>query len=259
MNILFIGDIVGSQGRAIVQSLLPVYKDKYNIDVVIANAENAAHGKGITPKIATHLFEIGVDVITMGNHSYAKRDVYDIDENAPIVFPGNMSGNLAHKHTYVLEKNGIHLAISNVYGSVFMDNVDHNPFDLMQKILCEVEAHAHIVDFHGEATAEKQAFLHYFKEDVSAIVGTHTHIQTADEDVFDGCAYISDVGMCGPYESILGRDIEEALAKVVENKTTHYKPSKNPAIFNAVVITLDDHYRSSTIKRISVRPTEKAH
>lgn len=256
MNVLFIGDIVGSQGRAIVQSLLPVYKEKYAIDLVIANGENAAHGKGITPKIVNQFLSWGIDVITLGNHAYAKREVLELSEDLPVVFPGNMEGKFSNRHTIVLHVSGIKVAISNVYGSVFMDNATGSPFDLMQEILLEHHDCAHIVDFHGEATAEKQIFMHYFKEDVSAILGTHTHVQTADEDIFSGCGYISDVGMCGAYESILGRDTQEALSKVVENQNTHYKPSNMPPMFCAVAFTINDDYKTTSIERIMVKPTE---
>lgn len=255
MNVLFIGDIVGSQGRAIVQSLLPIYKEKYDVDLVIANGENAAHGKGITNKIAKQFLSWGIDVITLGNHAYAKREVYNLDSDLPVLFPGNMEGRFASNHTIVLQVKGIKVAISNVYGSVFMDNVSGSPFDLMQQILLEYPDCAHIVDFHGEATAEKQLFLHYFKDDVSAILGTHTHVQTADEDIFNGCGYISDVGMCGAYESILGRDVEEALSRVVENNHTHYKPSDKAPMFCGVLLRINQEYKTTNIERIMVKPT----
>lgn len=257
MNILFIGDIVGASGRKVVGECLPYYRDMYDIDLVIANGENAAHGKGLTPKVVDQLLALGIDVLTLGNHAYAKKDVYLLDGKLPICFPGNMSGRFSDRHTYVLEKDGFKLAVSSVYGAVFMDNVAYSPFELMDDILNKYPEHMHIVDFHGEATAEKQVFMHYYKDKVAAIVGTHTHVQTADHDIFNGCAYISDVGMCGGYQSILGRDLAEATAKMVHQESTYYKPSNNPAIFSGVVMSFDSNQRAQSIQRIFKKPSQK--
>ena len=256
MKLLFIGDIVGAVGRHIVAQRLPYYKSLYEVDFVVANGENAAHGKGLTKKVVNQLLASGIDVITLGNHSYSKKDVYDLDTALPLCFPGNMVGRFQDRHTVVLEKGDIKFAISSVYGAVFMDNVDFSPFIMMDRILKQYPDHAHIIDFHGEATAEKQAFMHYYKDQVSAVLGTHTHVQTVDADVFNGCAYISDVGMCGGYISILGRDLEEALDMIVHQKQTHYKPASSPALFSGVIIDFDENMRAVSIERIYEKPSE---
>jgi metallophosphoesterase (TIGR00282 family) len=256
MKILFIGDIVGSPGRAIVGSLLPILKEKHAIDFVIANGENAAHGKGITNKIAKYFLDIGIDVITMGNHAYAKREVNDLDPDMPIVFPANLQGPFSHRHTIIKNHKQTKIAISNLCGSAFMDNIIKNPFDVMEDILDVVDADIRIVDFHSEATAEKKVFVHHFANQVAAVIGTHTHVQTADEQIIGNTAFITDVGMCGSYESVLGRDIQEAIEKMVFQKKTHYIPSKMPAMFNGVILTFDPWMQPSKIERINLKPNE---
>jgi calcineurin-like phosphoesterase len=126
----------------------------------------------------------------------------------------------------------------------------------MERILSEVEADIHVVDFHGETTAEKKAFVYEFKNKVSAVLGTHTHVQTADNQIIDGCAFISDVGMCGAYQSILGRDINEALAKMIRSEDTHYKVSNNPALLSGVIMKFNKSFRATSIERIYIKPEE---
>ncbi len=257
MKILFIGDVVGSPGRAIVGSLLPALKKQYDIDFVIANGENAAHGKGITNKIANYFVSIGIDVITLGNHAYAKREVHALDVGLPIVFPANLSGNYQDQHTLKITHQGVDIAVSNLCGSAFMDNVTESPFDAMDKILLNTKADIHIVDFHGEATAEKKAFAYHYANTVSAIIGTHTHVQTADEQIINNTIFITDVGMCGSYQSILGRDIEEAINKMVYHENTHYKPSKQPALFSGLIMSFDDQFNPVKVERLYLKPNEK--
>jgi 2',3'-cyclic-nucleotide 2'-phosphodiesterase len=256
MKILFIGDVVGSPGRAIVGSLLPVLKKQYDIDFIIANGENAAHGKGITNKIANFFVNLGIDVITLGNHAYAKREVHGLDAGLPIVFPANLKGPYQHQHTYIVTHQGVTIAVSNLCGSAFMDNITESPFDAMDKILLKVKADIHVVDFHGEATAEKKAFAYHYANTVSAIIGTHTHVQTADEQIINNTIFITDVGMCGSYQSILGRDIEEAINKMVYHENTHYKPSSNPALFCGLVMTFNEQHMPVDVTRLYLKPSE---
>lgn len=254
---MFIGDIVGSPGRAIVGSLLPILRKEHRIDMVIANGENAAHGKGITNKIARYFVDIGIDVITLGNHAYAKREVRDLDETLPVVFPANLIGPQKHRHTINVTVQDVKVAISNLCGIAFMDNIDQDPFTTMDEILNTTKADIHIVDLHAEATAEKKVFAHHYADRLSAVIGTHTHVQTADEQIIDHEAFfITDVGMCGPYNSILGRDIDEAIQKMVFDQKTHYTPSMQPAMFNAVIMTFDDDHVPVQIERLYLKPNE---
>ncbi|MEG0329571.1 MAG: TIGR00282 family metallophosphoesterase [Longicatena sp.] len=256
MNILCIGDIVGSVGRSVVREQLPALKEKYQIDLVVANGENAAHGKGITRKIYNQLLSYGIDVIAMGNHTFSKNDIYQfIDEADKMVRPANMDPVEYGQHTLVVDVNGKRVAISNLSGEVWMNNVIDSPFFCMEDILQDVEADIHIVDFHGEVTSEKIAFTYQFASRVQIVVGTHTHVQTADERIVYGCAAISDLGMCGAYTSVLGRDVEEILTRFTSDEKTKFKIAEGPGIFCGVVVTIDETTNRAThIERIQIRP-----
>ncbi len=182
MNVLFIGDIVGKAGRLCVKEQLPKLKEQYHPDLIIANGENAAHGKGITKRIYTELLDQGIDMITMGNHTFSKNDIYTfIHEADRMVRPANMEPLHYGVSTRVLEVKGMRVAISNLCGETFMNNVVESPFTCMERILENVKADLHFVDLHGETTSEKMAFTYHFAGRVHAVVGTHTHVQTADE------------------------------------------------------------------------------
>ena len=254
MKILFIGDIVSRPGRNVLSKHLNKLQEDYNIDFTIVNAENAAHGKGLTPKIFRQIIGFGVDVITLGNHAYAKEEIFEIINDEKIVRPINLVTSKMGKGYRTFDVLGKKVLVGNVCGEAFMHNVDPNPFIASQEFV-DAEADIKIIDLHGEATAEKIAFMHHFKNDLTAIFGTHTHVQTADEDVFNGCAYITDVGMSGPYESVIGRDIEEVVSRFVEDKQTYYKVSKNEAVLCGVVVEIDDNTnRAISIERIQIRP-----
>ena len=250
MNVLFIGDVVGRPGRRILKAKLPGLIKQYDIDLTIVNGENAAHGKGITKKLYDELIRAGADVITLGNHAFSKRELLDdINELSHLIRPANLQPTDIGQSTKVMTVKGYKVAISSIMGEVFMNNVSESPYDAMAYILNTVDVDYHIVDFHGEATAEKQTFLHLFKKQCAVIVGTHTHVQTADEAIFDGCAYISDVGMCGVIESILGRDVEEVIDRTLYGHRTHYTIANGPAMLNGVVIKLE-HQMATHIQRI---------
>lgn len=254
MKILFVGDVVGRPGRrALEHNLSGIIKD-YNIDFTIVNGENSAHGKGITTKIFNGILSYGADVITMGNHTYAKADIYEIIADEKLVVPMNMEMPKDAKGYREFKFNDKKIIVANVCTEAFMHNVTIKTIDAFNE-LKSLDADIKIVDLHGEATAEKITYMHLFKNDFTAILGTHTHIQTADEDIFNGCAYISDVGMCGSYESIIGRDIEEVVNRMIHDEVTHYTVSKNPAVFCAVVIEVDDiSNQAVSIERIQIRP-----
>lgn len=254
MNILFVGDVVGRPGRAVLREHLANIISENEIDFTIVNGENSAHGKGITPKIFLELISYGADVITMGNHTYSKAGIYEIIEDDQLLVPMNMEMPTGAQgyHTYKVKDKEI--LVANICTKAFMKNVLEDPFETTKEIVA-AKADIKFVDLHGEATAEKVSYLHYFKNDLTAIIGTHTHVQTADEDVFNGCAYITDAGMCGAYESIIGRDIDEVHSQMIENKHTHYTVSKNEAVLCAVVINIcDETNRAKLIKRIQIRP-----
>ena len=254
MNILFVGDVVGRPGRrALANNLQNVIK-QYNVDFTIVNGENSAHGKGITDKIFEELISYGADVITMGNHTYAKAEIYNIIDRPQLIVPINMEMPKDAQGYHVFDVLDKKVMVANVCTEAFMNNVIKKPFDVTND-LKEVVSDIKIIDLHGEATAEKVAYLHYFKNDFTGIFGTHTHVQTADEDVFNGCAYISDVGMCGAYESIIGRDIDEVISQIVDSKRTHYTVAKGEPLFSAVVVEIcDETNQAINIERIQIRP-----
>lgn len=253
IRILYLGDIVGSSGRRVIKQQLAMIKSQYDIDLTIANAENAAHGKGITKKIYYQLCDIGIDLFTMGNHTYAKKDIYQILETIDnMAVPQNIEEVAGVGTIYTTIKNK-KIAITNVMGEIFMYGTTKSPFMYMKELLSQVTADIHIVDIHAEATSEKIAFGYAFKDYLTAVVGTHTHVQTADEKVIDGCGYISDLGMCGTYHSVLGRDIEEILSRFFQKEKQPYKIAEGQAILQGVILTIDeDTNRCSSIERIQI-------
>lgn len=258
MKILFLGDIVAKSGRNAVMEQLPKLQKEYGIDFTIVNAENAAHGKGITAKIYRALKASGVDVITLGNHAFSKECIIkDMDDFEDMVRPINMEPYTAGYKFVVRQCKGHKIAVVNVLGKVFIDNCSEDPIETLDALLAKLKADTIIVDFHAEATGEKEIMFEVFKDRCTAILGTHTHVQTADEKVEHGCAYITDVGMCGPYRSILGRDIEEVLARSVRHEKTHYTPADTPSVVCGVVIDVNEEGRATSIERIQIRPQEK--
>jgi len=256
MNILFLGDVTARSGRAAVVRRLPSLKKECAADFTIVNGENAAHGKGITTSIYRELMNAGADVITLGNHMFSKREITEHMEECPyLIRPGNQIPLAPGNSWVVRECRGKRIAVVSLSGSVFMDNISESPISAMEKLLKEIEADLIITDLHAEATGEKELFLHCFKDRLTAVIGTHTHVQTADEHVYEGCAYITDAGMCGPVDSILGRDPEEVKTKQLLGVKTAYRPSENPAMICGVLIKTDDvSCRALSIERIQERP-----
>ena len=224
INILFIGDIVGKTGMDMVQTWLPGLEKKYNVDLIIANGENSADGKGCTEKEGTQLFNLNVKVITGGNHTWDKHQSQDYLKQEPrslrpLNYPKGTYGNGYH----ITDTKKGKVAVMNVQGRAFMAPIDC-PFRTAEWALKKISSETKVifVDFHGEATAEKLAFANYFDGKVSCVVGTHTHIQTADERIFEkGTGYITDVGMTGPYDSIIGMKTEAAI-----NRFLYQTPQK---------------------------------
>lgn len=256
MRLLFVGDVVGAVGRKMMMKYVPLLKEEEHIDFTIVNGENAAHGKGITRKIYHQFLNNGVDLITMGNHTFSKDTIFTfIDEADQMIRPMNLEPMDVGQSYKVVEINGLKVCFVNLMCEVFMIKVPMSPFDCMEEILQEVEADIYFVDLHGEATSEKIAFSYYFEKRVQVVVGTHTHIQTADEKVENGSAFISDVGMCGAYRSVIGRDIDEILHRFTTKEKTRYTIAEGDGIFCGVIIDIDEETKQATaIKRIQYRP-----
>lgn len=256
MRILFVGDIVGAVGRKMVNEHVMRLKQEYAVDLVIANAENAAHGKGLTYKIYHQLLTYGVDVITMGNHTFSKDTILNfIDDAEWLVRPMNLEPIEYGQPYKVVEVQGKKICIVNLMCEVFMHNVSESPFTCMEEILDEVAADIYFVDLHGEATSEKAAFANVFKDRVQVVVGTHTHVQTADERLLGHTAFISDVGMCGAYESIIGRDIEEVKTRFLTDEKTRFTVAEGAGMLCAVLLDVNESNQATAIKRIQIRPT----
>ncbi|MCL5024752.1 MAG: TIGR00282 family metallophosphoesterase [Nitrospirae bacterium] len=243
MKVLFIGDIVGTSGRAALKGLLPVLLDRYKLDFVIANGENAAGGFGITERVADEIFGYGVHVITSGNHIWDKKESlsYIAKENRllrPANYPPGVPG---YGSVLITLPSGVKAGVLNISGRVFMASIDC-PFRVgMSEIeRLREETSLIIVDFHAEATSEKIAFGYFADGKVSAIVGTHTHVQTADEKILSGgTAYITDVGMTGPAVSVLGIEKEEIIERFLYQIPRKFETAKGPAVFSAAVIEID--------------------
>lgn len=256
MNILFLGDIVGKTGRNKVCDLLNSLKEQYKIDFTIANGENSAHGKGITESVYNQLITAGIDVITMGNHTYSKKEIFSFISSADkLVVPYNIVNRKGEGYR-IFEVCGTKICVINFLGKDLMGDYVDDPYKLMNELITQLKKEdidIKIMDFHAETTAEKRIFFEIFKNNIDAFIGTHTHIQTADESLIDGKAYISDVGMCGPYNSIIGRDINESIQKYIYNVKTHYTISNDDAIICGCVLKVEDK-KIVNIERIQIRP-----
>lgn len=250
MKILAIGDIVSSQGCEYLRQTLPNLKKEFGADIVIANGENSAVGNGITPKSAQHIFSSGVDVITLGNHSLKRPEICDyLDENEFIVRPYNYHSSAAGRGITILDKGYTQVAVINMQGAVYLDNIA-NPFEQMDKAIDEAKqmgARIIIVDFHAEASSEKKAMGFYTDGRISALVGTHTHIQTSDEQILpNGTGYITDLGMTGPYYSVLGVTPEIAIQKMKTNLPVRFTNPDGPCTIEGCVIEIDNKTGKAT-------------
>jgi metallophosphoesterase (TIGR00282 family) len=256
MRTLFIGDIFGRPGRTIVRDKLKTVVREHRIDLVIANGENSAAGFGITPALAEDLFDLGIDVLTTGNHVWDKREILDyfasVDGNAHgparrVLRPANYAQDLPGRGLYEGKKKDVAYAVINLQGRVFMAAND-DPFRTADRLLNQIKAKVVFVDMHAEATSEKVALGWYLDGRVTAVLGTHTHIPTADERVLPkGTAYITDVGMTGPYEGVIGVNKEQIIGRFLNNMPVRFEPATGDVRLSAVVIESDDstgHARS---------------
>lgn len=258
MNILAIGDIFGRPGRTAFLSLLPKIISQHKVDFVIANAENAAGGKGLTQKVADEIFTAPVNVLTAGNHIWERDEINKYFETHAILRPFNVHESLPGRgYGIFAAANGARIAVISLQGTVFMDGKGRpaeSPFKAMDGLLpllknrCDII----IIDFHAEATSEKRALAWYLNGRVTAIVGTHTHVQTADEEILPkGTAFITDLGMTGPHNSVVGLDIEVAMHRYLTGDKRKFKVAEGDVHFEGVVIDVDESRGlARSIKRI---------
>ena len=256
MRILFIGDIVGKIGRKAISTYLPKIKQSYRPTVSIVNAENAAHGKGLTEKIYKQLLREGVDFMTMGNHTYGQREIYDfIDDAHRMVRPANFPEEAPGVGMRYIQINEKKLAIINLQGRSFMQDID-DPFKKADQLIEEARKVTPdiFVDFHAETTSEKNALGWYLDGRVRAVVGTHTHIQTSDSRVLpNGTGYITDVGMTGYYDGILGINREEVINRFITSlPQRHVVPDEGRSVLSGVIIDLDKEGKTTQIERILI-------
>ncbi len=251
LNVLLIGDIVGKLGRRTVAAVLPEIKRSFGVDLVIANGENVAGGRGLTAATANELRDVGVDIITSGNHIWENRDIYPmLDSDSPIIRPLNYPPGAPGRGVYC----GDGIAVINVMGRTFMGSNLDCPFRAMDDALSRLtKERIIIVDVHAEATSEKVAMGYYLDGRVSAVVGTHTHIPTSDTRILpEGTAYVTDLGMVGGLHSVLGMEIEPVIERFLRQLPNRFNPvDSGAAVFNSVLVQVDaDTGRATSIQRI---------
>ena len=257
MNILAIGDIVGEIGVKKIVKELPKLKEKYDIDFCIINGENSAGGMGITKKIFDSLINAGADVITMGNHTWGKKDIFSFIDDKRIVRPANYTKGLPGNDYIIVNKNNKRIAVINLIGRTSMGILSENPFIVANDIYNKLKNQADIfvLDFHAEATAEKIAMGYYMDGKYTIVYGTHTHVQTADEQILEkGTAYITDIGMTGPKKSVIGMDVDVSFKRFVTSLPERYKLADSEAMINGCVFKINDETnRTEEIIRINNR------
>lgn len=255
MRVLFIGDIVGNAGRKVAKEMISSLKREFEYDFCIANCENAAGGSGITYVVAQEMYKAGVDAITLGNHTWSKREVLNfIDSDSKIVRPANYPQELPGKGSTVIGNEKGKIGVVNLLGRVYMDSLDC-PFKAAQKEIEYLKNFVKIiiVDMHAEATSEKCALAWYLDGKVSCVLGTHTHVQTADERILPfGTGYITDVGMTGPHEGVIGVDREIVIEKFITHMPIKFEVAKGSIQFNAVIADIDEkNGKTLKLERIS--------
>jgi len=255
MVVAFIGDIVGRPGRKIVGEFLPTIREEFNIDLVIANYENASHGFGLTEKNAKELFSYGIDIMSGGNHSFDKKEIFKMYNKYPLIRPINYPDSTYGKGFIELDVLDKRVAIINAMGNYTMPICD-NPFLKVQACVDELEKKGikHIIlDFHAEATSEKYVMFHLLKNRVSAIFGTHTHIGTDDLMVANGCCYVSDVGLSGCRDQVIGVDKASPISKFTKSVGEHFKiPKKCKTIMQIIIFELNQNGRTINAKKLKI-------
>ena len=257
MNILIVGDVYSKLGRKVFEECVKEIKSKVKINFLIVNGENTSHGKGLNEGHYKWYLEQGVNVITMGNHTYQNGQIFNfIDDANNIVRPANFADNAKGKGYVTVNYNGLKITVMQVIGQVFMNGITISPFAKAQEILDNTDSDIYICDFHGEATSEKIAFGYAFDGKIQIIVGTHTHVQTADERILpNGSAYISDLGMTGALNGVIGVKSDIILNRYLKNETNSFftPEDEGPAQFGALLVSLDEVTKKVTkIERIHI-------
>ena len=252
MKILTVGDIVGRSGLQKLKEVLPQIIKDNNIDFVIANGENAAEGMGITEKMYKEMLALNVNVITMGNHTWGKKDIFNFIDDKSIIRPANYTPNNPGRGYDIYECNGKRIGVINLIGRTSMNVLTENPFLVAKNIIDEIKNKTDIifVDFHAEATAEKIAMGYFLDGQVTAVFGTHTHVQTADETILEkGTAYITDIGMTGPIKSVIGMDVDVSIKRFETSLPEKYKVSEGKAKLCGCIFDIDD--QTNKVKSIT--------
>lgn len=256
MKILAVGDLIGASGIKELKKVLPEIRKEEKIDFVIVNGENSAEGMGITEKNFKDILEENVDVITMGNHTWGKKDIFKFIDHPKIIRPANYPKGVVGKGYNIYECKGKKIAAINLMGRVDINILTENPFVLSKELIAKLQNQVDIiiVDFHAEATAEKIAMGYFLDGKVTILYGTHTHVQTADEKILpSGTAYITDIGMTGPKNSVIGMDINASLKRFETTLPERYKIAEGECMFNGVIFDIDENTNKvSTIKRINI-------
>lgn len=241
MKILAVGDLVGENGVEKLKRTLPNLQEAENIDFTIINGENAASGMGMTSKIYNELNRLNIDVITMGNHTWGKKDIFTFIDDKKIIRPANYSKGCPGKGYVIINKNGKKIAVVNLIGRTDMGVLSDNPFTCIDDIINTINVDIIILDFHAEATAEKIAMGYYVDGRITAMFGTHTHVQTADEKILEkGTGYITDIGMTGPEKSVIGMNIEASLKRFVTSLPEKYKLAEGKCVLNGIIFEIDN-------------------
>lgn len=252
MNLLFIGDVVGNSGCDILERELYGLKREYDIDVTVVNGENSAQGNGITPQSFERLMQMGADVVTTGNHCFRRKEAMELyDSSEFLIRPANYPKGAPGGGVAYIDMGAVRIAVVNLMGTMYLDSLD-NPFAKIDELLGAIDTTNIFVDFHAEATSEKKAMGFYLQGRVTAVLGTHTHVQTADECILGGhTAYITDAGMTGPELSVLGVDSDIVINKFKYHTPVKFEESAEEPFLNGVVVTFDEKSGKSTnISRI---------
>lgn len=258
MNILVIGDIVGAPGMEALRRNISKLKQEFNIDFTIANGENSADGMGITLKILKDMYALGVDVVTLGNHTWGKKEIFSfIDDEDRLIRPANYTKGICGKGYTILPCKNMKIGVMNLIGRVDTGGSYDSPFEVADEEITKMKkegADIIVIDFHAEATAEKKALAYYLKDKVNILFGTHTHVQTNDDTIYEtGMGYITDVGMTGPKDSIIGMAPEAALKRFLTQIPERYACATGEPMLNAVVFEFDEKAKKVTrIDKISI-------
>jgi metallophosphoesterase (TIGR00282 family) len=257
VKVLAVGDIVGEAGVRKLKGILPDLKKSDEIDFVVTNGENAAGGMGLLERNFKDLLEAGTDVVTMGNHTWGKKDIFKFIDHSQLLRPANYPKGVVGKGLGIYECKGKKIAVMNLMGRVDLNILTENPFVMAKEMVDELQGKVDMIfiDFHAEATAEKIAMGRFLDGKITALWGTHTHVQTADEQILpNGTAYITDLGMTGPKDSVIGMDISASLKRFETTLPEKYKLAEGECILNAVEFEIDDETNKVTeVKRIFIK------